>query len=50
MDLSNSWIIGGQIQHIDVKQTFLRELKEEGKLLMKWLPGQDNDADLFTKI
>ena len=28
VDLVNSWSIGGKIRHIDVRQTFLRELKE----------------------
>ncbi len=32
-----------------MQQTFLRELKEEWNLLVKWLPGKDNDTDLFTK-
>ena len=48
-DLANSWSIGGKTQHIDVHQTFFQKLKEEGKLLVKWLPGNDNDADMFTK-
>ena len=30
-------------------QIFIKELKEEGKLLVKWLPGKDNNADMFTK-
>ena len=49
MDLANSWSVGGQTSHIDVRQTFLRELKEEGNLLVIWLPGKDNNADMFTK-
>ncbi len=49
VDLVNSWSVGENTQHIDVLQTFLCKLKEEGKLLVKWLPGKDNDADMFTK-
>ncbi len=30
-------------------QTFLCKLKEEGKLLVKSLPGKDNGTDMFTK-
>ena len=48
MDLENIWSVGGQTRNIDVHQTFLHELKEEGKLLVKWLPGKDNVADMFT--
>ncbi len=32
-----------------MRQTFLRKLKEEWKLLVKWLPGKDDDAEMFTK-
>ena len=28
---------------------FLRELKDEGLLVIKHMPGEDNDADIFTK-
>ena len=49
MDLANSWSIGGRTRHIDVPQTILQKLKEGGKLLVKWLPGKDNNADMFTK-
>ena len=28
---------------------FLRELKENGILLVEWIPGPTNDADLHTK-
>ena len=28
---------------------FLRELKEEGILVIRWIPTAENEADLFTK-
>ena len=34
---------------MDVRQNFLRKLKENGILLVKWIPGPTNDADLHTK-
>ena len=34
---------------IDVKQCFLRELKEAKILVVKWIPGSENEADIFTK-
>ncbi len=37
-DLANSWSIGGHTRHIDMCQTFLRKLKQKGKVLVKWLP------------
>ena len=27
----------------------MRELKEEGTLIVKWFPGNKNESDLFTK-
>ena len=33
--LANSWSVSGRTRHIDVRQCFLRELKEEGILIVK---------------
>ena len=49
VDLANNWSIGGRTRHIDVRQVFLRELKEAGILKVVWVAGCDNDADIFTK-
>jgi hypothetical protein len=35
---------------MDVRQHYLRELKDEGLLVIKHVPGDDNDADIFTLI
>jgi hypothetical protein len=50
VDLVNSFSVGGCMQHIDVKQCFLQELKEAKVLDVKWTPGSENEADIFTKI
>ena len=49
VDLANGWSIGGGTKHMDVRIMFLRELKEQGTLLVKWIATQDNAADIFTK-
>jgi hypothetical protein len=50
VDLINSFSIGGCTRHSDVKQCFLRELKEATKqLIVDWIPGSGNNADMFTK-
>ena len=49
VDLANGWSIGGGTKHMDVRIMFLRELKEQGTLLVKWISTQDNAADIFTK-
>ena len=49
VDLANNWSAGGLTRHVDVRQHFLRDLKENGILLVKWIPGPTNDADLHTE-
>jgi hypothetical protein len=47
--LTNNYSVGGRTRHVDVKFFFLRELKEQGLLVIKHVPGEQNDADIFTK-
>jgi len=49
VDLANNWIIGGRTRHVDVRQCFLRELKESKVMDIHWIKGSENDADAFTK-
>ena len=37
------------MRHIDTRNYFLRELKEQGIIKTKWRSGNDNSSDLFTK-
>jgi hypothetical protein len=48
-DLADNWSAGGRTRHIETKQYFLRELKEDGILRVQWKKGTDNCADLFMK-
>ena len=45
----SNWSVGGRTRHVEVKQNFLRELKELGFLKVKWKNGSDMTSDLFTK-
>ena len=47
--LANNWSVSGRTIHIDVRQCFLRETKEKNLIVVKWIPGTKNVADLFTK-
>ncbi len=47
--LANNWSIGGMTRPIDVQSVFLRELKKAGVLVIKWIAGAVNEADIFTK-
>jgi hypothetical protein len=49
VNLVNSFSVRGRTQHINIKQCFLRELKEAKVLVVKWIPGSENEADIFTK-
>jgi hypothetical protein len=47
--LVNSLSVGGRTQCINVKQCFLQVLKEAKVLVVKWMSGSKNEADIFTK-
>ena len=49
VDLANGWSIGGGTKHIDVRLMFIRQLKEQGIVAVKWKSGNENVADIFTK-
>jgi hypothetical protein len=48
-DLINNWSVGGRTRHIEVRQYFLRELKEQGIIHCVWTAGTGMCSDLFTK-
>ena len=37
--LDNGWSVGGCTRHADVRIHYIRELKEAGMLLIKWVLG-----------
>ena len=49
VDLANNWSVGGRTHHLDVRNHFLHELKDEGLKVVKHVPGDENEADNFTK-
>jgi len=49
LDLANGWSVGGCTRHIDVRIHYIRELKEAGILVIKWVPGPQNDTYMHTK-
>ena len=49
VDLVNGYSCGGRTKHIEVRQYFLRDLKEQGLVEVEWIPGATNCSDLFTK-
>ena len=49
VDLANNWSTAGRTRHIATKINFLRELKEQGLLLVKWISNEEMCSDIFTK-
>ena len=48
-DLCDNWSVGGRTRHVEVKQMFLRELKEAKLIDTEWMPGEEMRSDIFTK-
>ncbi len=49
VDTSDSWSMGGRTQHVDVRNYFLRKVKDQGLLVIGHIAGELNDANIFTK-
>ena len=49
VDLANNWSVGGRTRHVDVKQNYLQELKENGFLRVEWRHGEVMTPDILTK-
>ena len=47
--IANSWSVSGRTRHVDERNYFLPELKDQGLLVIKHIPHDDNDANIFTK-
>ena len=49
VDIINSFSVGGRTRHIDIKPCFLSELKGSKQLIVRWISGSTNNANMFTK-
>ena len=49
VDLANNWSVAGRTRHIATKIAFLRELKEQGILIVRWVSSSEMEADIGTK-
>ena len=47
--LSNNRNTGVRTKHIDIRTSFVKEYKEDGKIIIKFVKSEDNEADIFTK-
>jgi hypothetical protein len=47
--ISKNGIKGERTKHVDVKYHFITETVVSGKVELKWIPTQEQQADIFTK-
>ena len=47
--LSNNRNTGDRTKHIDIRTLFVKEYQEDGKIIIKFVKSEDNEADIFPK-
>jgi hypothetical protein len=47
-DFCDNWSVCGRTRHVEVKEIFLRELKESNVIDTNWIPGEDMTSDIYT--
>ena len=47
--LSNNRTTSDRKKHIDIRTSFVKEYQEDGKIIIKFVKSEDNEADIFTK-
>ena len=46
--LSNNRTTSDRTKHIDIRTSFVKEYQEDGKIIIKFVKSEDNEADIFT--
>ena len=47
--LSNNRTTSERTKHVQIRTAFVKEYQKEGKILMKFMKSEENDADTNTK-
>ena len=47
--LSNNRTTSDRTKHIDIRTSFVKEYQEDGKIIIKFVQSEENDADISTK-
>ena len=47
--LSNNRNTNDRTKHIDIRASFVKEYQEDGKIIIKFVRSEENEADIFTK-
>ena len=46
---NNNRTTSDRTKHIDIRTSFVKEYQEDGKIIIKFVKPEDNEADIFTK-
>ena len=46
---SNNRTTSDRTMHIDIRTSFVKEHQEDGKIIIKFVKSEDNEADIFIK-
>ena len=46
--LSNNKTTSDRTKHIDIRTSFVKEYQEDGKIIIKFVKSEENEADIFT--
>ena len=47
--LSNNRTTSDRTKHIDIRTSFVKQYQEDGKIIIKFVKSEENEADIFTK-
>ena len=47
--LSNNRTTSDRTKHIDIRTSFVKEYQEDGKIIIKFVKSEEDEADIFTK-
>ena len=47
--LSNNRTTSDRTKHIDIRTSFVKEYQYDGKIIIKFVKSEENDADILTK-
>ena len=47
--MSNNHTTSDRTKHIDIRTSFVNEYQEDGKIIIKFVKSEENEAGIFTK-
>ena len=47
--VDNNRTTSDRTKHIDIRTSFVKEYQEDGKIIIKFVKSEDNEADIITQ-